>query len=270
MAWTSPVPDDLEPHYPRYYRRYNPLVIAVLKFLYKRRVAQWCKRFPNPGSALELGCGDGFMLNALRGFKWQVAGTERTDEMARFAREKFGLTIYVESDSPIPAGEKFDLIIMFHVLEHLQDPVAQLQRAAAHLREGGAIIVGVPNFASWQSRYARDQWINLDVPRHLVHFSPQSIEAAANAAGLTVSQISFKSFEHDPYSWVQSILNVCCKNRNRLTSLLMRASSWRLSDLITIALAALLTPLAITLAMFSWLMGKGAIMESILVQRVAR
>ena len=261
VAWTSPVPSDLEPYYPRSYRRYNSLIIAILKFLYRRRVARWCRRFSKPGKALELGCGDGFMLNALRSFGWSVAGTERTDEMARFAREHFGVTVYVEPRHSIPSGERYDLIVLFQVLEHLADPVGELRRAASLLSDGGSVIVAVPNFSSWQSRYSTTGWFHLDVPRHLVHFSPNSLDRAAQAAGLRVSSVNFLSFEHDPYGWVQSGLNRLFSNGNRLTKLLMRAEPWRVGDLFSLFVAALLSPFAVALSVLSWLFRRGAIME---------
>jgi SAM-dependent methyltransferase len=187
--------------------------------------------------------------------------------MARFAREHFGLTVYVESETPIPAGEKFDLIVLFQVLEHLENPVEQLTRAASLLAEGGRIIVAVPNFSSWQSRFAQSGWFHLDVPRHLVHFSPESLEQAAQAAGLTTQTVEFTSFEHDPYGWVQSALNRFFKNENRLTKLLMRSVPWRGSDLFTLLLAGLLTPIAVVLSLVSWMAGKGAILEATLIER---
>lgn len=267
VAWTSPVPRDLEPYYPRSYRRYNNVIITILKFLYRRRVARWCRSFSKPGRALELGCGDGFMLNALRSFGWSVAGTERTEEMARFAREHFGIKVYVEPGNSIPPDERYDLIVLFQVLEHLVDPVSELKRAASRLAEGGSVIVAVPNFSSWQSRFAKTGWFHLDVPRHLVHFSPASIDHAAHAASLRVSSISFLSLEHDPYGWVQSALNRFFANGNRLTKLLMRAVPWRVGDIFTVCLAGALTPVALVAAALSWLVGRGAIMEVMLIRR---
>lgn len=265
-AWTSPVPSNLEPYYPRSYRRYNAIIISILKFLYRQRVVRWARRFPKAGSALELGCGDGFMLNALRSLGWTVAGTERTEDMARFAREQFGLTVYVESQQPIPPGAKFDLVVLFQVLEHLHNPVEELTRAASLLAPGGSVIVAVPNFGSWQSRFAKSGWFHLDVPRHLVHLSPESLAQAAGKAGLKVSQIEFVSFEHDPYGWVQSILNRVFGNKNRLTKLLMRSVPWRVTDGLTLVLAAVLTPLAVVLSLLSWSARRGAIMEATLAR----
>jgi SAM-dependent methyltransferase len=264
LVSTSPVPEDLERYYPRSYRRYNPLILAILKTLYRFRVSRWNALFQKPGRALELGCGDGFMLNALRSKGWEVCGTERTDEMARFAREHFGLTVFVESSSNISQDKKFDLVILFQVLEHLADPLEQLARARALVSDQGNVIVCVPNIASWQSLFGTHRWFHLDVPRHLFHYSPSSLGSLANAAGLKVGSVSYVSIEHDPYGWVQTILNVVCNNNNRLTKLLMRMVPWRASDVLTLLLAALLTPLSLILSALSWLCSRGAIMQVVL------
>jgi SAM-dependent methyltransferase len=267
LAWTEPRPTDLNPYYPTRYRRYNKVIISILKTLYRSRVRSWSKSFANPGTALEMGCGDGFMMDALRELGWQVAGTERTAEMARFAREHFGLTVYVEDDQPIPSGARYDLIVLFQVLEHLGDPLEQIKRCRGLLKPGGRIVIGVPNFLSWQSRYAGPNWFHLDVPRHLFHHSPESMRELALAAGLKVDRVTFFSPEHDPYGWIQSFLNKSFCDGNRLTKLLMRMVKPDPRDLLNLTLAALLTPIAITLSLVSWAFGKGAIMQVELVDK---
>jgi SAM-dependent methyltransferase len=270
LVSTSPLPESLERYYPRSYRRYNLLILAILKTLYRWRVSRWNTLFKEPGSALELGCGDGFMLNALRSKGWSVCGTERTEEMARFAREHFGLTVIVENSTPLSAEKKFDLVIMFQVLEHLADPLQQLSRARALVHERGKVVVCVPNIASWQSIFGKQRWFHLDVPRHLFHYSPASLASLARVAGFNVNSIGFASVEHDPYGWVQTILNVAVGNNNRLTKLLMRMVPWRASDALTVALACVLSPVAFLIAGLSWVCVRGAIMQVVLEPSVAK
>ncbi len=262
LAWTVPVPSNLDPYYPKSYRRYTPIILFILKTLYRNRVKGWSNLFSKPGSALELGCGDGFMINALRELGWDVTGTERTSMMATFAREHFNLNVVVEEEGQkLEQGKQYDLIIMFQVLEHLIDPVKELKRARSLLKPDGKLVVGVPNFSSWQSKFARQGWFHLDVPRHLFHHSPESAKYLASATGLRIDNINFVSFEHDPYGWVQSILNRCFSNKNRLTKLLMRSTSFKTSDVFTFILASLLTPFALILSTSSWILNKGAIMQ---------
>lgn len=265
-GWTTPVPTDLDPYYPRTYRRYNAWVARVLAVLYNWRVGRWSRLFVKPGAALELGCGDGVMLHALRSRGWEVCGTERTEAMAATARDRYGIRMYVDPEGPQPGRDRFDLIILFQVLEHLSDPVAALRHAAALLGEGGRIVVGVPNRGSWQAAFGGGVWFHLDVPRHLVHFTPAALEATAARAGLRVETVGFVSPEHDPYGWVQTILNRCSGNANRLALLLMGAEAWRMRDLVTLAAVVALGPLAVALALASWPCRRGAVMEAILVR----
>ena len=265
-GWTTPVPGNLDPYYPRTYRRYNAWVARVLSVLYGWRVSRWCRLYPKPGAALEVGCGDGVMLHALRSRGWEVCGTERTEAMAATARDRYGIRMYVDPEGPQAGHDRFDLIILFQVLEHLSDPVAALKRAAALLGDGGRIVVGVPNRASWQAAFGRGAWFHLDVPRHLVHFTPTALAATAAQAGLRVETVGFVSPEHDPYGWVQTILNRWAGNANRLSLLLMGAEAWRMRDLVTLAAVMAIGPVAVALALVSWPCRRGAVMEAILVR----
>lgn len=264
-AWTAPQPRNLDRYYPRTYRRYSPLVIQILKTIYRSRVKRWAGLFEHPGAALELGCGDGFMLNALRELGWKVSGTERTDEMARYARDQFGITVYVDGKEAPPVGMKFDLIVLFQVLEHLGDPLPQLERCAALLKPEGKLIIGVPNFASWQSAFGREKWFHLDVPRHLFHYSPESLSSILKRAGLTVTRVNFVSFEHDPYGWIQTIQNRLLSPAyfplSRLTALLMRSVPPTPKDAVVFIFAAILALPSIALALVSWLFRRGALMD---------
>lgn len=265
VGWTSPVPGDLEPFYPQRYRRYVPVVAGILSLLYQWRVRQWCRGQDHPGKALEIGCGDGIMLATLRRHGWKVCGTERTNAMAAAARERYGIKVYVPPEFPKQGQDSYDLIVLFQVLEHLSDPLEALRNAGLLLAKKGRIIVGVPNLASWQARYGRDGWLHLDVPRHLAHFTPQSLAFIAKQAGLRIETIRFSSPEHDPYGWIQTILNRQARNENRLTKLLMGIAPWRLIDLPLLLAAIILCPVAVALAMISWSYRAGAIMEATLV-----
>jgi SAM-dependent methyltransferase len=206
------------------------------------------------------------MLHALRSRGWEVCGTERTEAMAATARDRYGIRMYVDPEGPQAGHDRFDLIILFQVLEHLSDPVAALKRAAALLGDGGRIVVGVPNRASWQAAFGRGAWFHLDVPRHLVHFTPAALAATAAQAGLRLETVGFVSPEHDPYGWVQTILNRWAGNANRLSLLLMGAEAWRMRDLVTLAAVMAIGPVAVALALVSWPCRRGAVMEAILVR----
>lgn len=259
---TEPKPGDLGRHYPARYRQYNGAIAAILRLFYRRRVARWARGFAAPGSAFEIGCGDGLMLATLRDFGWQVAGSERTEDAARLPRERFGLRVTVGDISDLPQGERFDLVVMSQVLEHLPDPAVAVASLAARLRPGGRLIIGVPNFASWQARASGTGWFHLDVPRHLHHFTPAGLSVLLGRHGLVVTRFSYVSAEHDPYGWIQSLLNRLDRARpNRLTRLLMRLDAPDAANLLHLAAGCLLGLLALPLSVASWIAGRGAVME---------
>ena len=259
---TDPVPESLDRYYPARYRRYGRLSSWILRSLYRRRVASWLAHLPARGRALELGSGTGWMLEALRGAGWEAAGTERTAEAARIAAAS-GADVRVGGLEAFAGEPAFDLVVMFHVLEHLDDPLGALRDAAARVRPGGALVLGLPNVAGWQSRMSGRNWMHLDVPRHLVHFSPRTIGLALGASGFRVAHIGFRSYEHDPLGWVQSWLNMLGFEQDlilkRLTRLPVRSGAAATAG--AFALALPFGAVAAVLSAASWAMGTGAVME---------
>ena len=108
VAITWPLPDNFSRYYPEKYRRYPPIIIKTLKYLYRQRVKKWSSKFPEPGTAFEMGCGDGLMLSALRDLGWKVLGNERTPQSAYFASHKLGLSIFVGGVEALPLVSSFD------------------------------------------------------------------------------------------------------------------------------------------------------------------
>jgi len=125
-------------------------------------------------------------------------------------------------------------------------------------------VVAAPNLDSWQAKACGRAWFHLDVPRHLFHFTPSSLERALEQAGLQITSIEFHSFEHDPYGWVQSILNRMRFPNNQLTRMLMGMdgeASGFFSRAAMLAISALLLLPSLGLSIVSWMAGSGAIMQ---------
>ncbi len=260
VAFTWPRPASMDAYYPARYRRYAAPVAALLRALYAVRVRRWIRGRPR-GRALEVGCGAGWMLHALARQGWGAIGLERTTEQAALAARALGVPVLVGGVERLPELGAFDLIFLFHVLEHLDDPATALRACAAHLKPGGRLIVAVPNYASWQARYARGGWFHLDVPRHLYHFTPAALARLLRGAGLRPAGVRFASWEHDPYGWVQSVENRLGLAPNALTRTLMGLTPPPPGRALALGLAALLTLPAAVLSVVSWLAGAGAIME---------
>ena len=263
FAMTDPVPISMDRYYPPRYRRFNAVAAFVLRRLYLRRVDGWLARLPATGVALELGSGTGWMLRALRERGWLAVGSERTVAGAAAAREGSGVPMFVGDLGAIQDAPLLDLVIMFHVLEHLADPVAALHAVARRVKPGGTLILGIPNIASWQARVVGSRWMHLDVPRHLCHFSPDAIERALQASGFRMAHLDFRSFEHDPVGWVQGGLDRLGFEQGLLVKLLARMErrSGALSTLAAVVLSVPLGALGLALAVASWRADSGAVME---------
>lgn len=261
VVYTGPRPLSLERYYPERYRGYGPLVTRILGFLYDLRVARWVRLEPAGGSVLEIGCGPGLMLAAFRRRGWRVLGIERNAVMADEARRTHGVEVVTTPVEALPSDARFDLIVMFNALEHIGEPVELLRECAGRLTPGGRLIVSLPNFASWQSRFAGPYWLHLDPPRHLVHFTPRTLAATLERAGLTLVETRFVSLEHDPYGWVESTIGRLTGRANTLTRFLMGLDPWSPAVLLSFLLGALLAIPAVLLAVASWLAGSGALME---------
>jgi SAM-dependent methyltransferase len=204
------------------------------------------------------------MLAALRDRGWTVFGSERTFDGARAAAIRNHVTTFVGDFDALGPGPRFRAVILFQVLEHLTDPLSVLRRGAAVLEPGGSMLVAVPNFASWQARLFGPAWFHLDVPRHHHHFSPAALKRALEGAGLRVVSTRFASFEHDPYGWIQSILNRLGFKQNLLTKWLMGSGDSDATPATIVAMlviGAVLALPSVLLAMCSWAAGAGATME---------
>ncbi len=194
-----PAPDEMATYYP------GPARLSGLARVLRRRLrecrARWSATGLPPGWALEIGCGDGWMLDALRRMGWVVAGTERSQRSAASPR-RLGLDVLVEGMAGGAfAARSFDLVILWHVLEHLHDPLGTLMEVNRIIRPGGRLVVAVPNIESWQARVAGRRWFHLEAPRHLYHFAPQTLDAMLERAGFQVTRWSFGQMAYELRGW---------------------------------------------------------------------
>jgi len=136
------------------------------------------------GRMLEVGCGSGRWLSRLKSAGWRTAGLDISARAAQTAADEYGVEVKVGTcpDEHFPAAS-FDVVAFWNSLEHMTDPVGVLQSAHAVLDAGGLLYASVPNFESFGARRFRENWFPLDLPRHLNHFTPDTLCAALEKAG---------------------------------------------------------------------------------------
>jgi 2-polyprenyl-3-methyl-5-hydroxy-6-metoxy-1,4-benzoquinol methylase len=146
---------------------------------------------------LDVGCGTGDFLVACKNNGWEINGVEPNLNAKKIIVSKLLNNEIIYSSLFEFSNEKFDVITLWHVLEHvpnLQEYISELKKL---LKPNGVLIVAVPNFKSYDAEYYNEFWAAFDVPRHLWHFSKKSIDLLFSKHGMSVSKtlpMKFDSF----------------------------------------------------------------------------
>lgn len=142
----------------------------------------WLPATPE-GKVLEIGCGNGNLLNHLATLGWQVQGIEPDRKAAEISRRRNLPVMCGELSEHSFAPQSFDAIIMSHVIEHIADPIRLLQTCRQILKPGGRLVMLTPNLSSLGYLWFGRDWLHLDPPRHLNLFAQESMAAACKMAG---------------------------------------------------------------------------------------
>jgi len=124
------------------------------------------------GSLLDVGAGTGDFLNTAKDKGWDIQGVEPNQNARELARSK---NVLLKESLDEFSGQQFDVITLWHVLEHLPNLKDTIQQIENLLTPGGTLIIAVPNYNSFDAKHYKSFWAALDVPRHLWHFSRNSM-----------------------------------------------------------------------------------------------
>jgi len=139
------------------------------------------------GSVLDVGCAVGTFLCQAQVRGWEVAGVELSEYARRQASQRLGIDVKM-SLGALPAGRRYDVVTLHHVLEHIHDPVTFLAHDVAP-RVGRVLLIEVPNFASFAAQAEGPRWKDLRPEQHVHHFEPQTLRATVEIAGFEVLQV---------------------------------------------------------------------------------
>ncbi|MEK0423290.1 MAG: hypothetical protein RLZ95_1200 [Bacteroidota bacterium] len=140
------------------------------------------------GSILEVGAGTGAFAHAMQNKGWKVTALEPDVASRQRALNNFNLTLLpIEALNSLPK-ESFNVIALWHVLEHVHDLHIYMSIFASLLKPNGRLIIAVPNHKSYDAHFYKNFWAAYDVPRHLYHFSPRSMDKLCKVHNLKVVQ----------------------------------------------------------------------------------
>lgn len=150
-----------------------------------------------PGArVLDVGAGTGLLVAALLDVGFDATGSEPSAASSEAARAA-GLPVETMPLEDIEE-EGLDAVVLWQVLEHLEDPLAAIHRIRSWLKPRGALLIGVPNLSSWQARLAGPRWFHLDLPRHRTHFTPEGLALLLAHADFEIERTSHLIFKHNP------------------------------------------------------------------------
>lgn len=186
--------EDLHTLYPTEYNPYalpaSPAVRALATALFRARYRRALRSGPlailrskSPGRLLDVGSGRGDLGVALRDHGWEVSGLDPSPEACSHARTRGVTAVEGTLLDGTSVGSDFDAVVFNHSLEHVVEPLDDLSAARRLLRVGGALVVLLPNFGSWQRRRFGSSWFHLDLPRHRSHFTARGLERLLQRAG---------------------------------------------------------------------------------------
>ncbi|MEM7379671.1 MAG: class I SAM-dependent methyltransferase [Bacteroidota bacterium] len=198
---TRPVPQDLN----RYYESedyishsdsketlVDRLYQTVKKYNLKRKVGLMNSRVQESKSLLDYGAGTGDFLLAAQNAGWEVSGIEPNSRARKNAEQK---GIELHQDLSAVSDKSFEVITLWHVLEHLPDLQKAISEIKSLLSDDGFLIVAVPNFRALDARLYKEYWAAYDVPRHLWHFSRNGIEQLFGEQGMKLVEIKPMYFD---------------------------------------------------------------------------
>jgi 2-polyprenyl-3-methyl-5-hydroxy-6-metoxy-1,4-benzoquinol methylase len=155
---------------------------------------------------LDVGCGSATLLGLLKRRGFRPLGVDFSAEAARVAETENGVHVVVGSleQASFP-GESFDIVTLFHVMEHVANPRRVLTEVSRILRPNGVVILQVPNIDSWQFKAFGAKWYGLDIPRHVIDYSRESMLRLLNDSGFVAHRVKHFNLRDNAPALVSSL-----------------------------------------------------------------
>lgn len=168
-------------------------IYQLVKRYNQKKKASWIQRYARQNAkVLDVGAGTGSLIKYLRDQGWQAEGVEPNKKAQNIAKDK---GVDLKSSLHDVEENNFDVITLWHVLEHLPDLDKAISDISKKLRSKGVVFIAVPNFRSYDAQHYGSYWAAYDVPRHLWHFSQHSIQAIFSRKGFSLLKVKPMIFD---------------------------------------------------------------------------
>ena len=207
---------------------------------------------------MDFGAGKGVFLQIAKTAGFDVKGVETSLPRANFGREQYGLSINSNEFSTGQIFEhKFNVITSIHVFEHIPEALPLMKELVkGNLENEGICMFEVPNFRSWQSIWAKDTWMHLDVPRHINHFTPKKFKSYLEDSGLRIVRTSYFSWHMGIIGMLQSLMHFFGYNGFIIGDIKqIKSKRWLIFPII------LLLPFAVILEGLSTIFNRGGVIR---------
>ena len=232
-------------------------VDKVLKIENRFIINQLSKIKKSGRKLLDFGCGKGQFLDEASQNKWEVLGVETAEDRANFAREEYNLEVNSEKYAGGVLGNgPFDVITLFHVLEHLDKPKVLLRELCnKNLKDDGYLVIEVPLFDSLQSKLSGNSWIHLDPPLHISHFTKSSLVTLLNELNYTPKKFEYFSIHLGILGMTQAIMSLFGYKKMLISELKFRRTKLLMLSVI------LILPFSSCLEVLAVLLKKGGVIR---------
>ncbi len=233
------------------------LVLPLLNIFARERIRIVQSAAPPPARLLDVGSGRGRFLTAAIRAGYDASGIEPAPDRAAESGAR-GVPVRTSAIETAGVGAaSLDVVTLWHVLEHTEDPRAALVQIRSWLRPGALVIVAVPNLSSVQAHLGGMRWFHLDVPRHRTHFTRDGLLRLLRSCDLEPVGEHHLLLEHNPYGMWQTWVNLVTSRPAYLYNLLKHNAAPSIRDL-TPTLAALpIIPFAVLIELLAGLSGRG-------------
>ena len=217
-----PTPKQLEIAYgDSYYgqgqQKFTGYVETVLDWFRQGRARRVSRYVKPPAKVLDIGCGNGRFLGNLIVHSFKCYGIELPGRAAERAKLIPKLNLTTGKIRPDTYEENFfDAITMWHVFEHMEEPLNTLDIICKILKQGGYLMMSLPNIDSLQSRIFGGKWLHLDPPRHLFFIGASDLISKMKDFGFVLVRQQHLSLEQNPFGFQQSLLNCALSKRDVL------------------------------------------------------